>query len=90
MIPQNICKLHAKKIHTKYDETCVCEKNPHQNYPHKKKSWIKLSGISSLFKKIMPWLAWVYIGSSFIYIVGSSFIGSSFYHKNGKLMQHSL
>ena len=30
-------QIHAKKIYTKYEKTCVLEKNPHENYYREKK-----------------------------------------------------
>ena len=36
-ILQNIFLLHVKKIYTKYDKICICEKNPHENYYREKK-----------------------------------------------------
>ena len=50
LIPRNIFKLHARKVYTKYEKICVSE-NPLENYPRKKKSWVKLSKISLLFQK---------------------------------------
>ena len=50
LIPRNIFKLHTRKVHTKYEKIYVSE-NPLKNYPRKKKSWVKLSKISLLFKK---------------------------------------
>ena len=32
-------KLHTEKICTKYDEICIFEKSPHENYHGEKKSW---------------------------------------------------
>ena len=49
IIPPNTFKFQAKKLHTKYDKTCVREINPQGNYPRKKKS-----GISLLFKRAWP------------------------------------
>ena len=54
VIPRNIFTPYAKKIHTKYDKICIYEKNPHNKYPHEKKSWVKWCGISPLFKKACP------------------------------------
>ena len=36
-IPQNMFKLYAKKIYTKYDKICLFEKNPHKDYHRKEK-----------------------------------------------------
>ena len=76
IIPRNMFKLHSKEIHTKYGKICVCEKKPHENYPCEKKSWVKWSEISLLFKESMPWLVLVCMGSS-----------SSLYHQNVKLIK---
>ena len=38
VIPQNMFKLHTKKIYTKYDKVFVFEKSPHENYHGEKKS----------------------------------------------------
>ena len=42
---------NLKKIHAKYDKIFICKKNPNKNHPREKKSWIKWSGIPSLFIK---------------------------------------
>ena len=60
VIPQNMFKLHTKKIYTKYDKVFVFEKSPHENYHGEKKSWAEWSGISLLFSKNIPWLDRVY------------------------------
>ena len=33
-----MCKLHNKKMYTKYGKVCVFEKCPQENYHHEKKS----------------------------------------------------
>ena len=45
IIPRNMFKLHVKIIYTKYDKSCIFEKNPHKNYHHEKKFWDEWSRI---------------------------------------------
>ena len=75
-------KLHREKIYAKYDKICVFEKSPHENYNGEKKSWAEWSGMSLLFRKSMPWLARVYIGS-FI----NPYMTITWYDQDGKLMK---
>ena len=75
-------KLHTKKIYTKYEEICIFEKSPHENYRGEKKSWAEWSGISVLFSKSMPWLDRVYIDSFF-----NLYMTLPWYNQDGKLMK---
>ena len=38
IILKNIFELYTEEIHTRYDKISIYEKNPQENYLHKKKS----------------------------------------------------
>ena len=43
--------IQTKKIHTKYEKIYLYEKDPHENYPCKKKFWVKWSLFSVIQKR---------------------------------------
>ena len=86
IIPRNMCKLHNKKMYTKYGKVCVFEKCPQENYHHEKKSWDEWSCISLLFSKNMPWLVRVSIGSFFNLYITLPW----YHHQDGKLMKQEI
>ena len=86
IIAQNTLKLHNKKIYTKYNKICVFQKGPHENYPREQKAWVEWSLISLLFRKSIPWLVQVYIGSLLNLYITLPW----YHHQNGKLMKQYI
>ena len=84
-IPRNMSKLHVKKIYTKYDNICVFEKSPHENYHREKISRLEWSGVFLLFSKSMRRVFGVCIGSFF-----NLYITLPWYHQNGNLMKQQI